>query len=98
MRARRSEPSGDTDIDRTPSSERSAESESQADHQPHRLLRLQQSIGNHAVQRMQAAGSPAVVQLQPDPIDSGPIGDPTEFIESQLARRFTDPEDPRLAV
>jgi hypothetical protein len=65
-------------------------------HQPHMLLRLQRTIGNRGVQRMHATAR--VVQRQPDTSDAGPIGDPMEFIEGQLARAFADPDDPRLSV
>ena len=66
------------------------------DDPPHTLLRLQRAIGNRGVQRMHA--STPLVQRQPTSLDAGPIGDPMEFIESQLARTFVDPDDPRLAV
>lgn len=66
------------------------------DHQPHAVLRLQRAIGNRGVQRMQAATG--LIQRQPTSLDTGPIGDPMTFIETQLARSFEDPDDARLAV
>ena len=65
----------------------------------HPALRLQQSVGNQAVQRLTGAGVPlGVIQRQPVTLDAGPIGDSMTFIDEQLARQFIDPEDPRLSV
>jgi hypothetical protein len=75
---------------------RTSEARTHHDHQPHTLLGLQRTIGNRGVQRVHAPAR--VVQRQPDTSDAGPIGNPMEFIEAQLARRFVDPDDPRLAV
>jgi hypothetical protein len=87
-RARRSAP------ERTRGGARAPDVGSREDHQPHAFLRLQRTIGNRGVQRMQAG----LVQRQPASLDTGPIGDPMTFIETQLARRFDDPDDARLTV
>ena len=63
----------------------------------HPVHRLQQSAGNHAVQRL-LTGTPPIIQRQPTPGGGDAIGDPMTFIEAQLARQFIDPEDPRLYI
>jgi len=98
MRVKRSTRGGEADITRGPRSHHARHESGHPDPQPHRLLRLQRSIGNHAVQRMHSPGSTGLIQRQPDTSDAGPIGDAMEFIESQLSRRFVDPEDPRLSI
>jgi hypothetical protein len=59
----------------------------------HPVLRLQQSAGNHAVQRLSAA----TLQRQPSR-ETTAATDPAAFIEAQLKLRFAGPDDPGLYV